>query len=61
MLGLNGYAVGAAMLGDSLNTSEIKAIKLEEEENLTFGYITRKGAELSEMAQAFVEKLKVHS
>lgn len=61
MLGLNGYAVGAAMLGDSLNTSEIKAIKLEEEEKLTFGYITRKGAELSEMAQAFVEKLKVHS
>lgn len=61
MIGLNGYAVGAAMLGDSLNTSEIKAIKLEEEENLTFGYITRKGAELSEMAQAFVEKLKVHS
>ncbi len=61
MLGLNGYAVGAAMLGDSLNTSEIKAIKLEEEENLTFGYITRKGAELSEMAQTFVEKLKVHS
>ena len=61
MLGLNGYAVGAAMLGDSLNTSEIKAIKLLEEENLTFGYITRKGAELSEMAQTFVEKLKVHS
>lgn len=61
MIGLNGYAVGAAMLGDSLNTSEIKAIKLEEEENLTFGYITRKGAELSEMAQAFVEKLKAHS
>ncbi len=57
MLGLNGYAVGAAMLGDSLNTSEIKAIKLNEEENLTFGYITRKGAALSEMAQTFVQKL----
>ncbi len=57
MLGLNGYAVGAAMLGDSLNTSEIKAIKLNEEENLTFGYITRKGAALSKMAQTFVQKL----
>ena len=61
MLGLNGYAVGAAMLGDSLNTSEIKAIKLNEEENLTFGYITRKGAALSEMAQTFVQKLSEKS
>ena len=58
MLGLNGYAVGAAMLGDSLNSSEIKAIKLKEEENLTFGYIVRKGTQLSEMAQVFVNKLQ---
>lgn len=57
MLGLNGYAVGAAMLGDSLNSNEIKAIKLKEEENLTFGYIVRKGTQLSEMAQVFVDKL----
>ena len=61
MLGLNGYAVGAAMLGDSLNTSEIKAIKLNEEENLTFGYITRKCAALSKMAQTFVQKLSEKS
>ena len=58
MLGLNGYAVGAAMLGDSLNESDLKAIKLKEEENLTFGYIVRKGAQLSEMAQVFVNKLQ---
>ncbi len=58
MLGLNGYAVGAAMLGDSINSSEIIAIKLKEEETLTFGYIVRKGGELSEMAQTFIEKLQ---
>ena len=58
MLGLNGYAVGAAMLGDSLNTSDIKAIKLKEQETLTFGYIIRKGSSLSEMGKAFVEKLE---
>ncbi len=61
MLGLDGYAVGAGMLGDSLNTNEIKAVKLKEEETLTFGYIIRKGTELSEMGQTFVEKLKLHS
>ena len=60
MLGLNGYAVGVAMLGDSLNASELKTIKLKEEENLTFGYIIRKGAELSDMAQSFIEKLERH-
>lgn len=58
MLGLDGYAVGAAMLGESLNTSEIKVVKLKEQETLTFGYIVRKGSLLGEMAEAFVEKLK---
>ena len=61
MLGLNGYAVGAAMLGDSLNTSEIKVIKLKEEESLTFGYIIRKGAALSDMGQTFISKLEQYS
>ncbi len=57
MLGLNGYAVGAAMLGDSLNESDLTAIKLKEDETLTFGYIIRKGAQLSDMAKTFIEKL----
>ena len=57
MLGLNGYAVGAAMLGDSLNESDLKAIKLKEDETLTFGYIIRKGAQLSDMAKTFIDKL----
>lgn len=60
MLGLNGYAVGAAMLGEGKTSSEIKVIKLKEEEPLTFGYITRKGGHLSEMGQTFVEKLERH-
>ncbi len=60
MIGLNGYAVGAAMLGDSLNTSEIKVVKLKEEEGLTFGYIVRKGVVLSEMGKTFIGKLEKH-
>lgn len=59
VLGLNGYAVGAAMLGDSLNSSEIKVIKVKEED-LIFGYIIRKGANLSEMGKAFINKLEEH-
>ncbi|MBQ6130015.1 MAG: LysR family transcriptional regulator [Lachnospiraceae bacterium] len=60
MLGLNGYAVGTAMLDDSLNISEIKVVKLKEDESLTFGYLTRKGAVLSEMGQTFVTKLEAY-
>ena len=48
------------MLGEGKTSSEIKVIKLKEDEPLTFGYITRKGDALSEMGQAFVEKLEAH-
>ena len=61
MLGLDGYAVGAAMLGEGKTSSEIKAIKLKEDETLTFGYITRKGQQLTDMGQSFVDKLMAHS
>ncbi len=61
MLGLDGYAVGAAMLGgDAKTSSDIHVIKLKEDEMLTFGYITRKGQELSDMGKTFVENLERH-
>ena len=60
MLGLNGYAVGAAMLGEGSTSSDIRAIKLKEDEMLTFGYIVRKGQQLSDMGRTFVEKLERH-
>lgn len=60
MLGLKGYAVGVAMLGEGETSSGIKVIRLKEQETLTFGYITRKGSQLSEMGETFVEKLERH-
>ena len=60
MLGLDGYAVGTAMLDDSLHISEIKVVKLKEDESLTFGYLIRKGATLSDMGQTFIKKLEAH-
>lgn len=60
MLGLDGYAVGTAMLDDSLHISEIKVVKLKEDESLTFGYLIRKGATLSDMVQTFIKKLEAH-
>ena len=61
LLGLNSYAVGTAMLGDSLNASRIKVVKLKENEKLTFGYIIRKGAVLSDMGKTFVSMLGRYS
>ncbi len=60
MLGLDGYAVGTAMLDDSLHISEIKVVKLKEDESLTFGYLIRKGSTLSDMGQTFIKKLEAH-
>ena len=58
ILGLDGYAVGIDMLGESLNDSDIIAVKLKEEETLTLGYITGKYRELSDMAKTFIKKLE---
>ncbi|MCR4629566.1 MAG: LysR family transcriptional regulator [Clostridium sp.] len=56
--GLNAYAVGAGMLGISASASGIHSVKLKEEEPLTFGYITRKSGELSDMAKYFISRLE---
>ena len=58
ILGLDGYAVGIDMLGESLNNSDIIAVKLKEDETLTLGYITVKYRELSDMAKTFIQKLE---
>lgn len=58
ILGLDGYAVGIDMLGESLNDSDIIAVKLKEDETLTLGYITGKYRELSDMAKTFIQKLE---
>lgn len=55
---LNGYSVGSGMLsGDDVILQGLVSIKLEEEDPLYIGYITRKGAMLSEFGQAYVQEL----
>lgn len=58
LIGLNGYAVGAGLLEDSLGRPDYKTIKLKEEDVLTLGYLLHKGTPISEMGQAFVDKLE---
>ncbi len=55
---LGGYSIGSGMLtGDDVILGGMVAIKLEEEDPLTIGYITRKGSVLSSYGEAYVEEL----
>ena len=55
---LSGYSVGSGMLsGDDAILQGLVSIKLEEEDPLTIGYITRKGSSLSVYGEAYVKKL----
>ena len=55
---LGGYSIGSGMLSkeDSI-LQGLTAIKMKEEDPLTIGYITRKGAVLSEYGNEYVNEL----
>ena len=55
---LSGYSIGSGMLSEEEAVLQgLVAIKLEEEDPLTIGYITRKGSALSKYGKAYVEEL----
>ncbi|MCQ2468072.1 MAG: LysR family transcriptional regulator [Clostridia bacterium] len=55
---LGGYSIGSGMLaGDNAVLQGLVSVKLEEEDPLIIGYITRKGSELSQYGKAYVEEL----
>ena len=55
---LDGYSIGSGMLAEKGEILEgLVSIKLEEEDPIRIGYIKRKGIELSEMGQEYVEEL----
>ena len=56
---LNGYAVGCGMLSDEdAILKGMVAIKLQEQDPLTIGYITRKGRDNSIYGKAYIEELQ---
>ncbi len=55
---LGGYSIGSGMLAEKDSTLQgLVSIKLKEEDPLTIGYIVRKGSELSQYGEAYVEEL----
>ena len=52
--GLNGYTLCSGILCEDLNGDDYCAIKLNVDDKMTIGYISRKDAILSEMAQKYI-------
>lgn len=56
---LNGYSIGSGMLaGDDVILQGLVSVKLEEEDPLIIGYITRSGAELSVYGKEYIKDLQ---
>ena len=57
MIGLNGYTLCSGIICEDLNGSEYCAVKLDSDEIMTIGYLTKKGSTLSPLGQKYLEEL----
>lgn len=59
MASLNGYSIGTGGMTESITLKdEFIAIKLQEEDPLTIGYILRKNHELSDIGKKYINELR---
>lgn len=58
MVGLNGYTLCSGIICEELNGYDYKVVPLKEEDRMHIGYVKRKGSNLSEMAEIYVEELR---
>ena len=57
LIGLNGYTISSGVLNADLNGDQIKAVRLDTEDKMLIGYIVNSKAQLSPLAQNYIEKL----
>ncbi len=58
MVGLNGYTLCSGIICEELNGYEYTAVPLKEGDIMKIGYIKRKGASTSHLANLYLEELK---
>ncbi len=58
LIGANGYTICSGVLNSDLNGNDIKAVRLDVNENMCIGYIKNESAFLSGMAKEYIEELK---
>lgn len=57
MVGLNGYTLCSGIICEELNGSDYCAVKLKSDEVMSIGYISRKGAPISQMGLKYLEEI----
>ena len=55
MIGLNGYTLCSGIICEELNGDKYCAVKLDSDEKMEIGYISRKGATISTIGQKYLE------
>jgi DNA-binding transcriptional LysR family regulator len=57
MVGLNGYTMCSGIICEELNGSDYCAVKLKSDEEMSIGYISRKGVTISTLGQKYLEEI----
>ena len=57
MVGLNGFTLCSGIICEELNGSDYCAVKLNSDEKMSIGYISRKGSNISEIGNRYLEEL----
>lgn len=57
MKGLNGFTLCSGIICEELNGDEYVAVPVSVKENMTIGYLTRKGSIMSELAKKYIKEL----
>lgn len=57
MVGLNGFTLCSGIISEDLNGDNFCAIRLDSSEEMTIGYIARKGASISKMGSKYIEEI----
>ena len=57
MVGLNGYTLCSGIICEELNGADYCAVRLDCDEIMTIGYLSRKGVTISSLGQKYIEEL----
>lgn len=57
MVGLNGFTLCSGIICEDLNGKDYCAIRLQSDEKMTIGYISRKDAPISEIGKKYLEEI----
>lgn len=57
LIGLNGFTLCSGILCENLNGSEHCAVKLDNNEVMTVGYLVRKGMTISPLGEKYIEEI----